>query len=103
MSVISESQVNDKIIIIEPFTTCRDGIEFNWEEARDFKIGESVYYLDGFKDPDSPFSQDHLSWMTRFKTGEGQVFTATQHYFVTNEAWNSLKSFFENQFGLRVE
>jgi hypothetical protein len=100
MSVISESLTNDKIIIIEPFTACIEGIEFNWDEARDFEIGESVYYLDEYKNPYSPFSQDHLSWMIRFRAEDGNVYTATQHYFVTNEAWLNIKSFFKKQFGL---
>lgn len=56
MSVTSESRENNKIVIIESFTGCRDGIEFSWEEARHFEIGEFVYYLDGFKDPDTLFS-----------------------------------------------
>jgi hypothetical protein len=94
MSVISESLTNDKIIIIEPFTACKDGIEFNWDDARDFEMGESVYFLDGFKNPDSPFSQDHLSWMISFRTEDGQFYTATQHYFVTHEVWQNLKCFF---------
>ncbi|WP_432356046.1 hypothetical protein [Sporosarcina sp. A2] len=100
MSVHSESRENDKIVIIESFTGCRDGIEFSWEEARDFKIGEFVYYLDGFKDPDSIFSQDHLSWMIRFKTGDGQEYTANQLYFVTNGVWCNLEYFFKNHFRL---
>ncbi|WP_156424284.1 hypothetical protein [Bacillus sp. FJAT-27445] len=40
------------------------------------------------EDPDLPFSQDHFSWMVRFKTKDGQEYNATQLYFVTNEVWN---------------
>ncbi|MCM3789264.1 hypothetical protein M3221_12715 [Domibacillus indicus] len=62
MSVISASQEHDRFII-EPFVACEEGVAFSWEKASDFHIGETVYYLDGFKDPDSLFSQNHLSWM----------------------------------------
>ncbi|MEM1506110.1 hypothetical protein RG959_22210 [Domibacillus sp. 8LH] len=59
-------------LLLLNFLACEEGVAFSWEEARKFHIGETVYYLDGFKDPDSLFSQDHLSWMVQFKTEEGK-------------------------------
>lgn len=70
MSVISESLENDPIIIISKFVACEDGMEFNWECAREFDIGEEVYFVDFFNNKNT--KQEYLQWFVKFRTKEGK-------------------------------
>ncbi|KMY54065.1 hypothetical protein AC623_08875 [Bacillus sp. FJAT-27231] len=92
--MINECLDNDPIYILEDFTCCEEGIEFEWEKSRDFHVGDRVFFIDAFKDPDSTFSQDHLSWMIKFKTEDNKIYNACQLYFVHEDLWEGLKAFF---------
>jgi len=58
MSVITESLEDNPIIIISNFFTCEYGMEFDWNHAKEFKVGEVVYYVGELKDENT--KQEHL-------------------------------------------
>lgn len=88
MSVISESLENDPIIIISKFVACEYGTEFNWECAREFDIGEEVYFVDFFKNENT--KQEYLQWFVKFRTLEGKIYSATQLYFICEYEWQDI-------------
>ncbi|WP_028390961.1 hypothetical protein [Bacillus cihuensis] len=94
MSVIMESQVGDKIFIIEEFTGSEHHKAFSWDDCRDFNIGDEVYYLDFLEDKNDPGKYD--SWSILYKTKDGKVYSAIQQFFVTESVWNNLKDYFNN-------
>ncbi|WP_430883380.1 hypothetical protein [Fusibacter sp. JL216-2] len=81
MSVISEAQIGDQIVIINHFVACKFGEEFEWGKEKEFPVGEIVEYVDWFKNSNT--TQDHLSWHIKFKTISGEMYDAVQLYFVT--------------------
>lgn len=88
MSVISESLMNSPIVIISGFVACEYGKEFDWNISREFSIGDIVYYLDGYKKYNT--KQEHLQWFVKFQTKDGNIYSATQLYFVTTDEWNDI-------------
>jgi hypothetical protein len=88
MSVISESLENDPIVIISEFVACEDGMEFDWDLAQKFKIGEVVYFIDFFKD--NNIRQEYLQWFVKFRTKEGKIYSATQLFFVCEYEWQDI-------------
>jgi len=96
MSVISEAQVGDKIVVIADFVACKYGEQFEWGCEREFQIGELVEYEDCFKD--SKVSQDHLSWQVKFKTTSGDSYNAVQLNFITIDEWGSIVTKVNEQF-----
>lgn len=88
MGVITESLENDPIVIISKFVACEHGTEFDWDYAREFDIGEVVYYIDFFRN--NNIRQKHLQWFVKFMTKEGTIYSATQLYFVCENAWQDI-------------
>ena len=64
------------------------GTKFDWKYAREFKIGEVVYYIDYFKDHN--VMQEHLQWLVEFRTAEGKTYSASQLYFVCEYEWENI-------------
>ncbi|MBI9015486.1 MAG: hypothetical protein JEZ08_24845 [Clostridiales bacterium] len=98
MSVIAESLENTPIIILSSFVCCKYGEDFSWDEAREFKVGERVFFIDGFEDND--IKQGYLKWQVKFRTSDGNIFSANQLYFATEEVWEGLKKYFIDQLTL---
>lgn len=88
MSVITESLENDPIVIISKFVACEHGKEFDWECAREFDIGEVVYFVDFLKNNNT--KQEYLKWFIKFRTKEGKIYSATQLYFVCEYEWQDI-------------
>lgn len=88
MSVISESLHNEPIVIISNFVACKHDEEFEWEKSREFNLGEVVYFLDGFENKRT--KQEHLKWFVKFKTKEGDIYSATQLYFIMMDEWKDI-------------
>lgn len=95
MSVISESQENSPIVIINQFVACQYGVSFNWDVAEEFNIGDRVLYLDSFED--KKVRQEHLKWMVKFKCCDGRIYAASQLYFVTLDSWAEIGKYFSNK------
>jgi len=88
MSVITESLEETPIVIITSFVACEYGIQFSWDDAREFGIGEVVYYLDDFKKEN--IKQEHLQWFVKFRTEDGKVYSASQLYFIGEYEWEEI-------------
>lgn len=88
MSVITDSLEKDPIVIIANFVACEFGSEFDWELAREFEIGEVVYFIDFFKNNNS--KQEYLQWYIKFQTKEEKIYAATQLYFVCENDWKNI-------------
>jgi hypothetical protein len=93
MSVIMEAQTGDPIVFIIEVVGCEDGVPFNWESSKEFKIGDIVYYLDFYKDENEP--QEYLAWCIKFKDANGRTYSATQTLLVTMDEWNDLSNHFK--------
>ncbi len=93
MSVIQESQAGDEIIIIQEFNASPEGLPFSWETSHKFPVGERVRYVRFAQDQ---HYKDHpgLGWNVVFEAADGKRYVATQTYFVTEECWQGLKTFF---------
>ncbi|MDF2540145.1 MAG: hypothetical protein K0S76_3166 [Herbinix sp.] len=96
MSVITESLENDPIVIIANFVACEDGTEFDWELAREFEIGEVVYFIDFFKDSNT--KQEYLQWFIKFRTKEGKLYSATQRLFVCAYEWQEIVEYIKTNY-----
>ncbi|WP_088071960.1 hypothetical protein [Gottfriedia luciferensis] len=97
MSVINTSEKEDILFIVIDFSLPifeNDDDEIGFI---DFSIGQKVYFVDAFKDPNSVFSQDHTSWMVRFRDELGNEYCATQTLFVTEEEWRNLVKFIKDK------
>ncbi|QVK19327.1 hypothetical protein KHQ81_06455 [Mycoplasmatota bacterium] len=94
MSVITESLENYPIIIISNFVACEYEMEFDWKYAREFKLGEVVYYVDDYKDEN--IRNEHLQWMVKFRTKDGGIYSASQLYFVTEDAWKDIEEYIKS-------
>ena len=88
MSVITESLQNEPIVIISNFVACKHNEQFDWEKSREFNIGDIVYFLDAFEDKNT--KQEHLKWFVKFRTEEGDIYSATQLYFVVMDEWEDI-------------
>ena len=92
MSVILESQPGDELICIESFSSSPEGVVPSWDNSRTFRVGERVRYADSRLAPnlaDSP-----AGWMVLFTAADGRRYAASQSYFVTEECWRGLKTYF---------
>lgn len=97
MNVIIESQENDEIVIIDNFFACEDGTDYDSEKEQEFKIGDVVYFVDFYENEDIPGRYD--SWMVKFRTKDGRIFSAIQTMFVTLEIWEEIEQFFKEKLG----
>lgn len=88
MSVITESLAESPIVIITNFVVCELGKQFDWDYAREFNIGEVVYFVDEYKDENT--KQEHLQWFVKFHTEDGKIYSATQLYFVCEYEWEEI-------------
>lgn len=93
MSVISESAEQMIIVVISQFVACQYGTSFTWEDSREFNIGDKVKFLDAFEDTN--VRQEHLKWKVKFLCEDGNVYAASQLYFVTIEAWEEIVKHFK--------
>ena len=92
MSVILESRAGDELICIEGFSASPDGAPRSWETSRDFRVGERVRYAGSARDEgrgDGP-----VAWSVSFDATDGHRYSASQSYFVTEDAWRGLKTYF---------
>lgn len=90
-----ESESGKPIVIIGNFTTTEHGVPFTWEQARDFNVGEVVYFEDDYKDENC--TQEYLAFMVKFKTDDGKMYSATQLYFVTQDEWADIEEHFRGK------
>lgn len=95
MSVIMEAEPEDKIYLISNVTVSPFGEMFSYSTAKDFIIGNYVFYEDSFKNKTS--TQDFLSWFVKFKDSDGKEYAISQGYLVTENEWNDLYDFFQNK------
>lgn len=91
MSVINESRENDPIIIISDFVACEYGTRFDWEYAREFKIGDIVYYVDYFRNMNN--TQEYLQWCVKFRTEDGKIYSAIQLFFLCEYEWENIVNY----------
>lgn len=85
MSAITQSQKGDRIVIICDFVSCKAGEEFEWGKEREFLVGDVVYFEDWYKNEN--VSQEYLSWFIRYRTEDGELYEATQTFFVVYDDW----------------
>lgn len=95
MSVIMESREGDPIVIVKGFTGCEHGIQFSWEMARCFEIGETVYFIDEFKDVNE--HQEYLAHQVLYKTKDGKIYSAVQLNFMTIDEWKHVEEYFKKK------
>lgn len=93
MNVILGSQPGDELVIIQEFHASPHGQAFSWGTSRKFRVGERARFVTFSQDP---HYKDHpgLGWTVTFETVDGNRYSATQTYFVTDECWQGLKRFF---------
>src|SRR5262245_8756520 len=95
MSVIIESQLGDPIVIISDFVACKLGVEFDWAKAREFKVGDVVFFVDYYKDTEQ--RQDYISWVIVFRDESGKLYAAIQNYFVPMDTWKGISEYFQRK------
>jgi len=95
MSVITPSERADPIVFITNGVMCADGIPFDLEQAREFSVGDIVYFVDFYKNAN--ISQEYASWFVRFHTDDGKVYSAVQDYFVTMDEWEDISNYFADK------
>jgi hypothetical protein len=91
-----ESERGTPIVIIGNFVTTEHGVSFSWGEAREFHVGEVVYFEDDYKDENT--TQEYLAFMVKFKTDDGKIYSANQLYFVTEDEWADIEDYFRAKF-----
>jgi len=96
MSVILECQPGDALVCIQAFHASPEGAAFSWTTSCHFHVGQRLRYLGSAQD--AHFGDRPNGWLVRFEAGDGRCYAATQTYFVTNECWQGLESFFGKQF-----
>lgn len=99
MSVIMESLEGDPIVIIGNYVGCEHGTPFSWEKAREFNIGDIVYFVDYYDDKNQ--TQCYLSHLVIFKTDNGKIYSGNQINFVTMDEWNEITNHFKLKFGIK--
>ena len=92
MNVILESQPGDELICIQGFSASSEGENFSWDTCRNFQIGERVRYVSYRQN--SNLQDTPNGWMVIFDAADGKQYAASQTYWVTDECWQGLKSFF---------
>lgn len=95
MSVITESRPGDPIVFIEGGVMCEYGEEFEWDKAKEFEIGEVVYYLDEYEEENE--GNPHTSWKVLFKTYDGKTYSANQLFLVTMSLWEQIENHFREK------
>jgi hypothetical protein len=92
MSVMLECQPGDEFVCIQEFHASPEGEGFSWDTSRQFRVGERLCYV-GFRQ--DPNLKDHPSgWLVVFEAADGKRYAGTQTYFVTEECWQGIESFF---------
>ncbi|WP_336776828.1 hypothetical protein [Paenibacillus sp. MMO-58] len=95
MSVSSESRKGDRIYVIEGFisnvVTDDDG-ELDLTRSDELAIGDTVVYLDWSLDTVG----DNLEIFIHYVDNKGQELKARENYFVIEDVWNNLRTYFTN-------
>ena len=92
MSVILESQAGDELSCIESFSGSPQGVVPSWESSRTFRVGERVRFVGSHLEKNLEVSP--AGWMVLFDASDGHRYAASQTYFVNEECWRGLKTYF---------
>ena len=92
MSIILESRRGDELVCIEGFSASSEGTVPSWQASRTFRVGERVKYVGSALD--NNLADGPGGWMALFDAADGQRYAASPSYFVTEECWRGLKTYF---------
>jgi hypothetical protein len=93
MNVITESEIGDRILIIQEFNASPYKEPFSWKTCRQFNVGESVRFS-GYYQEQHFKGHPGLGWMIIFEASDGKRYGAKHTFFVTKECWTGLRRYF---------
>ena len=88
MSVITECRPGDQFVCIQEFSACPMDEPFSWTRSKRFQVGERLRFVEHRRN--SRLREHSEAHMVVFDARDGNRYSATQTYFVTDDCWRGI-------------